>query len=983
MGQDVLAIYGAAEHNLRGVNVVIPRGKLVVFTGVSGSGKSSLAFDTIYAEGQRRYVESLSAYARQFLDRMEKPKVDHIDGLSPAISIEQKAASANPRSTVATVTEIADYLRVLFARVGTVYCPKCDLPISSQTAEQIVDRLLELPEGTRLHILAPISRGRRGSYGDLLADARRQGYVRARVDGEIVDLSGRVKLSEKQQHDVDIVVDRVVVKPEARSRLNDSVETALKVGEETLIAHVVDAGDTLYSSRFACPQCGYSLPPLTPQMFSFNSPQGMCPDCGGLGTKLVTDAGQLVADPERSLADGALRTEGTMSQRHALHIFEGLAKHYGFDLATPWEELPEPAREVVLNGTGEEQITFTYRSQRGREFTYQCRWDGLLGLARRRRPRAGRNGRAGEEAQVTRQAAERPCPTCQGTRLRPEALAVKVHGRSIAEVAALSVDHALEFMLSAHFDNSKGLIAHRLIGAISDRLRFMADVGLNYLTLDRPAPTLSGGEAQRIRLATQIGSGLTGVLYVLDEPSIGLHARDNGRLLDTLTRLRDLGNTVIVVEHDAETIRRADHVVDFGPGAGVRGGQIVHSGSVEGLLQSERSLTGQYLAGRREIVTPTVRRVARDDHYLRVQGAAQHNLKEVDVAIPLGTLTCVTGVSGSGKSTLVEEIIHKALQRHLYGSLTQPGRYVRMEGLEFIDKVINIDQEPIGRTPRSNPATYVGLFGPVRELFAMTPQARVRGYEPGRFSFNVKGGRCEECEGEGTKRVEMHFLPDVYVTCEACRGTRYNRETLQIRYKGLNIAEVLQFTVAEALEHLGTVPKLRRMLQTLEAVGLDYVQLGQPAPTLSGGEAQRVKLAKQLSRVQSGDTLYILDEPTTGLHFADVEKLLSVLDQLVGMGNTVLIIEHNLDVIKCADHLLDLGPEGGEAGGRLVAAGTPEEVAACERSHTGRVLREVVGVTPRPRRAAARPSPKGPGATKRPTPQKPRAKAKPRARAKA
>ncbi|MBM3500474.1 MAG: excinuclease ABC subunit UvrA [Armatimonadetes bacterium] len=924
---DTLSVFGARAHNLKDVTVHIPRGKLVVFSGVSGSGKSSLAFDTIYAEGQRRYVESLSAYARQFLDRMARPEVDHIEGLSPAISIEQKAASGNPRSTVATVTEISDYLRVLYARVGKVHCHQCGRPITSQTAEQIVDRLLELPEGTRLLVLAPVAKERRGSYKDILGDAVRQGYVRARIDGEVVDLSGKVRLTEKQRHTVEIVVDRLVMRHDGRSRLNDSVETALALGDQTLVAAILEGEDLLFSSRFACVDCGISYPPLTPAMFSFNSPQGMCTACGGLGTRLSIDPEALVADASKPVLGGALDLQGKEQTPHSRHVVEALGRHYGFEVDTPWRDLPEEARRALLEGTGDASLEFTYKARSGREFSYTSTWEGFFSPTR-----DGRDG--GRYSAV--------CSKCRGTRIRGDVLGVQVGGKSVVEFLAMTVEEAERFCRELDLGRAQAAIASRLVTEIASRLRFMADVGLEYLTLDRASPSLSGGEAQRIRLATQIGAGLTGVLYVLDEPSIGLHARDHSRLLRTLAHLRDLGNTVIVVEHDAETILSADHVVDFGPGAGVHGGEIVHEGTVEELLASPASLTGAYLSGRKRIETPAVRRKVSPEAALEILGAEEHNLRQLDVRVPLGVLTCVTGVSGSGKSTLIIDILYRALQRRLYNSTARPGRHRALRGVEHIEKVVNIDQDPIGRTPRSNPATYVGAFNLIRELFAATPEARMRGYEPGRFSFNVRGGRCDSCDGDGTIRVEMHFLPDVYVTCEACRGTRYNRETLQVLYKGRSIAQVLDLTVAEALELFGNLPRVRRILETLAAVGLDYIHLGQPAPTLSGGEAQRVKLAKELARTQSGKTLYVLDEPTTGLHFDDIRKLLSVLNRLVDAGNTVVVIEHNLDVIKCADYVIDLGPEGGAGGGRLVAGGTPEEVARTAGSHTGAYLAQAL-----------------------------------------
>ncbi len=937
MPSDKLIILGAREHNLQGVDVEMPRNRLIVFCGVSGSGKSSLALDTIYAEGQRRYVESLSAYARQFLDRMEKPKVDHIEGLSPAISIEQKAGSGNPRSTVATITEIHDYLRVLFARVGTPYCHTCEIPIASQTQDQIVDRLMSLGEGTRLQILAPMAQSKRGSLKDLLGDARRQGFARVRINGEIHDLSERLRLDESLRHDVEIVVDRLVVKEKVRSRLADSVATALAQSGGSLVA-VAGGEEQLFSENFACPRCGRSYGEFSPAMFSFNSPQGMCPECNGLGTKMEMDPGLIVADPNRSIADGALEILGNATTLHARHLLKGLAKHLGFDLHTPWRDLTPDQQHSLLFGCGDEEIEFEYETGRGKSYKYRRTYEGLI-------PQAERNYRKtrakGQKEFYSKFVSAAPCPACGGSRLRPESAAVRVGDKTIAEVARLSVDEAGEFFAELKFTSSQAVIAEQLLKEIRSRLQFMSDVGLGYLTLDRAAPTLSGGEAQRIRLATQIGSGLAGVLYVLDEPSIGLHYRDHGRLLETLTRLRDLGNTVIVVEHDAQTILSADYVVEFGPGAGTQGGEIVHAGDVPSLLEDRGSLTGQYLRGEREIRVPRVRRQA-DNGYLVIRGATEHNLKNLDVKIPIGLLTCVTGVSGSGKSTLVNETLYKALCRRLYKSAVKPGRHERLEGVENFDKVVSVDQEPIGRTPRSNPATYVGIFQMIRNLFAMTPEARMRGYSPGRFSFNVRGGRCEACEGDGHKKVEMHFLPDVYVTCEVCGGTRYSRETLQVRYRGKNIAEVLDMTVEEALEHFRNVPRVKRILKTVEDVGLGYIKLGQAAPTLSGGEAQRVKLSKELSKVETGRTLYVLDEPTTGLHFADIEKLLAVLGRLVEAGNTVVVIEHNLDVIKVADHVIDLGPEGGDEGGRLVAEGTPEEVAGVAASHTGQCLRRVL-----------------------------------------
>jgi len=938
LSRDSIVVYGANEHNLKNITVEIPRNRLVVFTGVSGSGKSSLAFDTIYAEGQRRYVESLSTYARQFMDRMERPKVDHIEGLSPAISIEQRSASGNPRSTVGTVTEIHDYLRVLYARVGTPYCHKCGREITTQTPQQIVERLLNLPKGTRLQILAPVVRGRRGEYKAILQDARRGGFARVRIDGTLYDLSEGIRLDENIKHDIEIVVDRVVIKDSLRSRLNESVETALKLSSGLVIASIVNGEDLLFSERFACPVCGTTFGDLTPQMFSFNSPHGMCPECGGLGVVSRTDPDLIISDPAKSIEDGAIALWGELSDVRVHHILEGLARHYGFELKTPWKDLTQEQKHAILFGSDGEEIEFTYRTRSGQAYRYKKTFDGLVAISERRW-RSSRS--AGMRQYHNRFVADVPCPACHGARLRPESLAVRIAGKSIADVTALSVAAAREFFADLDFPESAGVVAEQLLKEIRARLEFLCDVGLDYLTLDRAANTLSGGEAQRIRLATQIGSSLTGVLYILDEPTIGLHPRDNGRLIATLKRLRDLGNTVIVVEHDPATIRAADWVIDFGPGAGTQGGEIVFAGSVADLEADKRSLTGQFLSGRREIPVPKRRRKP-GKGYLEIVGAAEHNLKHIDVKIPLGLFTCVTGVSGSGKSTLVSDILYRGLVRRLRDSGQRPGKHETIRGVANIERVIQVDQSPIGRTPRSNPATYVGAMTLIRQLFAETRQARVRGFGPGRFSFNVRGGRCDACEGEGVIRVEMHFLPDVYVTCEECGGTRYNRETLQITYRGKSIADVLNMTVAEALEHFENVPKIKQILQTLADVGMDYVKLGQSAPTLSGGEAQRVKLAKELSKTSTGRTVYVLDEPTTGLHFADIEKLLNVLNRLVDAGNTVVVIEHNLDVIKTADYLIDLGPEGGDAGGYIVAEGTPEQVALIEASHTGRLLRDIL-----------------------------------------
>jgi excinuclease ABC subunit A len=933
-----VVVYGAREHNLKDITVEIPRDSLVVFTGVSGSGKSSLAFDTIYAEGQRRYVESLSTYARQFMDRMERPKVDHIEGLSPAIAIEQRSAGGNPRSTVGTVTEIHDYLRVLYARVGAPHCHLCGRQISTQTPEQIVDRLLALPEGTRLQVLAPVVRGRRGEYRDTLQEARRAGFARVRIDGRLHDLAEPIRLDERLKHDVEVVVDRVVVKEGLRARLTESVETALRLGDGLVIASLADGEDLLFSERFACPDCGTSFGELSPQMFSFNSPHGMCPECSGLGVVSRTDPDLIVADASKSIEEGAIALWGELSDVRVHHVMEGLSRHYGFSLGTPWKDLTDAQKRAILFGSQDEEIEFHYRTRAGREYRYRRRFEGLVAMSARRLESSRSSATRDYHSRFV---AEVPCPSCGGARLRPESLAVRIAGKSIAEVTAQSVATARGFFAELSFPNSAGVVAEQLLKEIRARLEFLCEVGLDYLTLDRAANSLSGGEAQRIRLATQIGSRLMGVLYILDEPTIGLHPRDTGRLLNTLTRLRDLGNTVIVVEHDPAMIRAADWVIDFGPGAGTAGGQVVFAGTVADLQADSRSLTGQFLSGRRSIPIPRRRRRPKDA-YIEIIGASEHNLQSINVRFPVGLLTCVTGVSGSGKSTLVADTLYPALARRLRGASQRAGRHEAIRGVAHVDRVIDVDQSPIGRTPRSNPATYVGALTPIRQLFAETREARVRGYGPGRFSFNVRGGRCEACEGDGVIRVEMHFLPDVYVTCEACGGTRYNRETLQVTYRGRSIAEVLEMTVAEALQHFDSIPKVKRILQTLADVGMDYIRLGQPATTLSGGEAQRVKLARELSKASTGRTVYILDEPTTGLHFADIEKLLEVLNRLVDAGNTVIVIEHNLDVIKTADYVIDLGPEGGEMGGRIVAEGTPEEVAKVEASHTGRLLRGVL-----------------------------------------
>ncbi|MEO0021932.1 MAG: excinuclease ABC subunit UvrA [candidate division WOR-3 bacterium] len=941
--QDVISIRGARAHNLKNISLDIPRNRLVVITGISGSGKSSLAFDTIYAEGQRRYIESLSAYARQFLGMLEKPDCDQITGLSPAIAIEQRTSARNPRSTVGTTTEIYDYLRLLFARVGRPFCPKCDRPISSQTSDQIVDSLLSLPAGTSIVILAPLVRGRKGEYREQLQQAKRRGYIRVRVDGKIYELEDVPPLEKYKKHNIELVIDRLTVRAEVRKRLADSVELALNEGQGRCI--VLVEGDKegnfeerVFSSAFACPDCGFSYEEISPRLFSFNSPYGACPKCHGLGTKMEIDPDRLIADPNLSILDGALEPWGEAREKSGwlLGKLEALAKRFKFSLETPWKELPQTARQAILYGTDEE-LKFRYESDDW-EYTWQDRYEGLV-------PYLERVYRE-TESEARREWVEQfmsvlPCPECNGTRLKPEALAVKIAGLNIAEVTRMSVKEALRFFDELKLSPKEQTVAREVLREIRRRLGFMQQVGLDYLTLDRTTESLGGGEAQRVRLATQIGSGLVGVVYILDEPSIGLHQRDNRKLLSTLKGLRDLGNTVIVVEHDEETIREADWVIDLGPGAGAQGGRVVAQGRPEEIIACPKSITGAYLAGRRRIEVPKERRQPQRG-FLRVEGCRENNLKNIDVEIPLGLLVCVTGVSGSGKSTLVNDILYRALARHFYSSLEKPGAHRRIVGLEKIDKVINIDQSPIGRTPRSNPATYTGAFGPIRELFARTKEARLRGYKPGRFSFNVRGGRCEACGGDGIIRVEMHFLPDVYVTCDVCKGRRYNRETLEVKYKGRNISEVLAMSVDEAYDFFINIPPVERKLKLLKDVGLGYIQLGQPAPTLSGGEAQRIKLARELSKIGTGRTLYLLDEPTTGLHFEDVRLLLGVLNRLVERGNTVVVIEHNLEVIKCADWLIDLGPEGGDEGGRVVCAGPPEQVAGCVQSWTGRFLRPLL-----------------------------------------
>ncbi len=951
MSLEYISIRGAREHNLKGFDLDIPRDELVVITGLSGSGKSSLAFDTIYAEGQRRYVESLSAYARQFLGQMDKPDVDHIEGLSPAVSIDQKTTSRNPRSTVGTVTEIYDYLRLLYARVGIPHCPICGRAIERQTSDQIVDRIMEMPEGTKFQVLAPVVRGRKGEYGKLFEDLKREGFARVRVDKEMRTLDEDIVLDKKYKHDIDVVVDRLVMKDSIRSRLADSVETGLRLAGGTVVAAVVDGEETAFSQALACPVHGVSMDELAPRDFSFNSPYGACPDCAGLGSRLEADPDLVVPDGSLSLDQGAIKPfSGGMN--YYPQLVAAAAKHLGVGTDVPWDELPAKVRKGLLEGLGDQRIKVEYLTRDGRETHWYSRYEGALGSVMRRHEET--------ESDASREKLEEfmaviPCKSCGGARLKPEILAVTFGGKNIHEVTTLSARRSLEFFEGVELTEREETIARRVIKEILERLRFLVDVGLDYLTLERGTATLSGGEAQRIRLATQIGSGLMGVLYILDEPSIGLHQRDNARLIATMERLRDLGNTVIVVEHDEETIRAADFVVDMGPGAGEHGGEIVCIGPPEAMMSCEDSLTGAYLTGRRAIPTPTERRDPQRGA-VRLLGVSEHNLKDVDVEIPLGTLTLVTGVSGSGKSSLVADTLAPVLSNKLHRARKRTGKYRKIDGLGAIDKVIDIDQSPIGRTPRSNPATYTGLWDDVRSLFSSTPEAKARGYAPGRFSFNVAGGRCEACKGDGQIKIEMHFLPDVYVPCEVCGGARYNRETLQVTYRGKTVSDILDMSVEEALHFFENIPPIKRKLQTLYDVGLGYIRLGQPATTLSGGEAQRVKLASELQRRSTGRTFYILDEPTTGLHFDDVRQLLIVLQRLVDAGNTVLVIEHNLDVIKSADHIIDLGPEGGEAGGRIVAMGTPEQVAASESSHTGRFLRPVLegrGASVAPEREAA------------------------------
>ncbi len=973
-----IVISGAREHNLKDIDLELPRNALIVMTGLSGSGKSSLAFDTIYAEGQRRYVESLSSYARQFLGLMEKPDVDSIEGLSPAISIDQKTTSRNPRSTVGTVTEIYDYLRLLWARIGKPHCPECGEPIEGQSVEQIVDRVMTLPEGTRFLVTAPVVRGRKGEYGKQLEQFRLEGYSRVRVDGEIRRLDeGEIKLDKKYKHDISVVVDRLVMKKDLRRRLSESIEAAAALAGGVVEVDVVKGGAAAaergemstgaksagklpsdvaerltFSERFACLSCGTSIPELEPRIFSFNSPHGACERCHGLGFQRIVDPELVVPDPTLSLSEGALQPWRTGHSRYWKRLVETVAEEYGVDVDAPWQELADSEREIFLYGTGSERHKVSYANRFGRRRSYSVRFEGIVNNLERRYEETDSDA---VRERVEGYMAEQPCPDCKGARLRPESLAVKVGGISISEYTEMSARAALAWIEALEMTETEQAIARLLVREITERLAFLENVGVGYLNLARSARTLSGGEAQRIRLATQIGSSLVGVLYILDEPSIGLHQRDNMKLIRTLERLRDLGNTVIVVEHDEGTMRSADYLVDLGPGAGEHGGHVVSEGTPKQIEADPASLTGQYLAGQRTIPLPQQRREPKGG--LLVKGARQHNLKAIDVEVPLGVFCCVTGVSGSGKSTLVNETVYPSIANRLHQAKLRPGAHDRIEGTEQVDKIINIDQSPIGRTPRSNPATYTNLFDHIRQLYSQTREARARGYKPGRFSFNVKGGRCEVCRGDGQIKIEMHFLPDVYVPCEQCHGKRYNRETLEVRFKGKSIADVLEMSVAEAVEFFSDIPKIARRLRTLHDVGLDYIRLGQPATQLSGGEAQRVKLATELSKVATGDTLYILDEPTTGLHFADVQRLLEVLGRLVEAGNTVVVIEHNLDVIKTADHVIDLGPEGGEEGGEVIATGTPEQVAAVPESYTGQYLADMVEPAVTVRRPRKKPDP--------------------------
>ena len=934
---DKIIIKGAKEHNLKNINIEIPRDKLVVITGLSGSGKSSLAFDTLYAEGQRRYVESLSSYARQFLGIMEKPAVESIEGLSPAISIDQKTTSKNPRSTVGTVTEIYDYIRLLYARIGTPYCPHCGTKIEKQSIDQIIDNIMNLEEGTKIQVLAPVVRSKKGEYTKQLEEYQKEGFVRVRIDGQIYELTDDIDIDRKKKHEIELVVDRLVIKEDIRSRLTESVETALKHADNLVLIDIIGKEPVLYSTNYACPECGFSFPELSPRMFSFNNPFGACPECMGIGYLMKMDEDLVIPDKDKTLYDGVkafgssvMKKADTMAKMY----FESIGRHYGVDISVPIKKLPRPFLEKILYGTGDEKIDFEYQSAAGtRKFT--APFEGVLPTLDRRHSETKSQGmRDFYEMYMSNS----ECPACKGARLKPEILSIKIGDKNINELTAMSIRNIKEFLNNLELNKTQAMIAEMILKEIDIRLQFLIDVGLEYLTLSRSAGTLSGGEAQRIRLATQIGSGLTGVLYILDEPSIGLHQRDNDKLLATLKKLRDLGNTLIVVEHDEDTMYAADQIIDIGPGAGSHGGHVMAQGTAEEVKQVENSVTGQYLSGRKKISVPAKRRKMTKGRVIEVQGATENNLKNISVKFPLGLFTCITGVSGSGKSTLVNEVLYKTIAKELNGSNEKPGKCKGVKGLDQIDKIINIDQSPIGRTPRSNPATYTGVFDLIRDIFAGTNEAKMRGYEKGRFSFNVAGGRCESCNGDGVHKIEMHFLPDVYVPCEVCKGKRYNRETLEVKYKGKSIADVLDMTVEEALEFFEKIPKIKQKLQTLYDVGLSYIKLGQPSTTLSGGEAQRVKLATELSKRATGKTLYILDEPTTGLHIADVHKLVNILQRLVDTGNTILVIEHNLDLIKTCDYIVDLGPEGGDNGGEVIAVGTPEQICKNERSYTGKFL---------------------------------------------
>ncbi len=940
MIKDSILIKGAREHNLKNIDIEIPRDKFVVITGLSGSGKSSLAFDTIYAEGQRRYVESLSSYARQFLGQMEKPDVDYIEGLSPAIAIDQKTTSRNPRSTVGTVTEIHDYLRLLYARIGIPHCPKCGKEISQQTVDQMVDTILALPEGTRIQLLAPVVRGRKGEYHKLIEDAKKGGYVRIRIDGEVKDINDEITLEKNKKHNIEIVVDRLIIKPDITKRLSDSLETVLNLSSGMAIVDVIGQEEILLSQNFACSDCGISIEELTPRMFSFNNPFGACPSCTGLGNLLKVDMDLIIPDRSKSLTDGAITVSGwniESEDAYTRMIFNALAKHYKFKLDTPINKLPASVLDIILYGTKGEKIKVEYEREYG-SGTYMAAFDGVMNVVERRYNETQSEGMKQYYEQFM---SNTPCPDCQGARLKKESLAVTIGGKNIHEISVMSVAEVKTFFQELQLSDQHALIANQILKEINARIGFLVDVGLDYLTLARAAGTLSGGEAQRIRLATQIGSGLMGVLYILDEPSIGLHQRDNEKLIETLTKLKNLGNTLIVVEHDEDTMFAADHIIDMGPGPGIHGGHVVAQGPIESILNNENSLTGQYLSGKKKIEIPKKRRKTKGN-WLEVCGARQNNLKNVNVKIPIGLLTSITGVSGSGKSSLINGILYNSLAAKLNHARTRPGEHDEIKGVELLDKVINIDQSPIGRTPRSNPATYTGMFDLIREVFAATTDSKMKGYKNGRFSFNIKGGRCEACTGDGIIKIEMHFLPDIYVPCEVCKGQRYNRETLEVKYKGKSISDVLNMTVEDALEFFKNIPRIQKKLQTLYDVGLGYIKLGQPSTTLSGGEAQRIKLATELSKRSTGKTLYILDEPTTGLHIADVHRLIEILQRLTDAGNTIVVIEHNLDVIKTSDFVIDLGPEGGNNGGTIVAQGTPEQVAKIEESYTGKFLSKVL-----------------------------------------